>query len=207
MKSGKIRASISMLLAAFLAAPQSRAEEIANLRVLVVHGEGGVNQVINKRTVPVEVEVKDERSRPVEGAKVRFTLPSLGPGGRFADGSRSAEAFTDARGRAAIASFVPNEQEGRFSIVVDATSKGREASAVVSQNNARYLVPAASSRAYQLTSSQRRGNRTLAIVLGVGAAAAVGGVLAIKGGGGAPVGAVAGPVGVSVGGVTVGGPQ
>ena len=203
-----MRAGVSMLLICLLAAPPAWSQDPGMLRLVVRDGEGAVNNFRRKIVSPVEVEVRDERNRPVEGARVRFTLPALGPGGRFADGSRTAELTTDARGRAGIASFAPNEQEGRFSIVVDAVSKGREASAVVSQTNSRYVVPAPSSRAMELTSTGRRGSRTLAIVLGIGAAAAAGGVLAIRGGGGrAGSPASTAPVGISVGGISIGGPQ
>jgi hypothetical protein len=205
--ANRFRTSISMLLVSLLAAPLF-GQDAGTLRLVVRDGDGAVNNFRRKIVSPVEVEVRDERNRPVEGARVRFTLPALGPGGRFADGSRTAELTTDPRGRAGISSFVPNEQEGRFSVVIDAVSKGREASAVVSQTNSRYVVPSPSSRAMELTSTGRRGSRTLAIVLGIGAAAAAGGVLAIRGGGGRTPGAAAtSPVGVSVGGISVGGPQ
>jgi hypothetical protein len=206
------RSAWSVALSVALALPSTAVcadpEPPGGLRVIVVNGEGGVNNFVRKQVAPVEVEVRDERSRPVPGARVRFTLPSIGPGGRFADGSRAAEVYSDERGRAAVGSFVPNEQEGRFSLLVDAISKGREASAVVSQTNARYVVPAPVSRGYELTSRGGRGGRTLALVVGVGAAAALGGVLALKGGGRpATAGPAAGPIGINIGGVSVGGPQ
>jgi len=202
------RPALSLVLTAAMALPSTAfgADPETNLRVLVVSGDGAVNNFVRKRVSPVEVEVRDERSRPVPGARVRFTLPSIGPGGRFADGSRSAEVYSDERGRASIASFVPNEQEGRFSLLVDAISKGREASAVVSQTNTRYVVPAPSARSYEVSSTRSRGSRTLALVVGVGAAAALGGVLALKGGGARPT-AAPGPIGINIGGVSVGGPQ
>lgn len=209
-----VRAALSVALSVSLALPGTAfgadPEAVGGLRVLVVSGDGAVNNFARKQVAPVEVEVRDERSRPVPGARVRFTLPTIGPGGRFADGSRAAEVYSDERGRAAIASFVPNEQEGRFSLLVDAISKGREASAVVSQTNARYVVPTPVSKGYEVSSRGSRGGRTLAIVVGVGAAAALGGVLALKGGGprstagGVPA---AGPIGINIGGVSVGGPQ
>ena len=202
--SKRMKSTVCLMLAATMLLP---AETSGDLRVMVVSGDGAVNNVRRKVTNPIEVEIRDERNRPVEGARVRFTLPTLGPGGRFADGSRSTEVMTDARGRAGFTSFTPNEQEGRFTVVVDAISKGREASSSVSQTNSRYLMQAPS-RGLEMTGTGRRGGRTLAIVLGVGAAAAVGGVVAIRGGGGrGPTAATAAPVGISVGGVSVGGPQ
>ncbi len=207
------RPAMSVALCISLALPSTALcadpEPPGGLRVIVVSGEGGVNNFVRKQVAPIEVEVRDERSRPVSGARVRFTLPSIGPGGRFADGSRAAEVYSDERGRAAVGSFLPNEHEGRFSLLVDAISKGREASAVVSQTNARYVVPTASSRNYEVTSRGSRGSRTLALVVGVGAAAALGGVLALKGGGARPSASSpgAGPIGINIGGVSVGGPQ
>lgn len=195
---------LSVLLVSSLVAPAETVE--GNLRLVVVSGDGAVNNVRRKIIAPVAVEVRDERNRPVEGARVRFTLPALGAGGRFADGSRTSEVMSDARGRASIDSFVPNEQEGRFTLVVDAISKGRDATTSVSQMNSRYVVPAPSSGA-EMRPARQRGTRALAIVLGVGAAAAAGGILAIKGGSKASTTAVTAPVGISIGGVGVGGPQ
>jgi len=204
MNTLSTRALISLLLAGTIV---MQAQSPAELRVIVVSGEGAVNNIRRKLMTPVEVEVRDERDRPVEGARVRFSLPTLGPGGRFADGSRSTEALTDARGRAGFSSFVPNEQEGRFSMVVDAVSKGREGGASVSQMNSLYLT-AAPSRGAEMLPARHRGTRTLAIVLGVGLAAATGGMLAIRGGGAKPgATAATAPVGISLGGVSVGGPQ
>jgi hypothetical protein len=150
---------------------------------------------------PVEVEVRDERNRIVEGARVRFTLPELGPGGRFVDGSRTIEVFTDARGRTGFSSFVPNSQEGRFSLAVDATAAGREAGTAIVQSNSlfRYSAPLLDEPQIK----QTRRSRALLVVLGIGAAATLGGVLASRGGGGPQTP----PVSVGVGGVGVGGPR
>ena len=139
----RFSAMLSLLLVSSLAVPAETAE--GNLRLMVVSGDGAVNNVRSKLVTPVAVEVRDERNRPVEGARVRFTLPALGAGGRFADGARTSEVISDARGRASIDSFVPNDHEGRFTLVVEAVSKGRDATTSVSQMNSRYVVPAPSS--------------------------------------------------------------
>jgi hypothetical protein len=171
------------------------------IRIIVVQGQGAVNNIRRRAVSPVEVEIRDERNHPVEGARVRFTLPDLGPGGRFVDSSRTLEVFTDARGRAGFSSFVPNAQEGRFSVAVDAAAAGREAGTAIVQSNSlfHYSTP-------QLDEPEiKRGrhSRALLVVLGIGAAATLGGVLASRGGGGPQ----SPPVSVGIGGVGVGGPR
>ncbi|MEZ5351596.1 MAG: hypothetical protein R2762_03100 [Bryobacteraceae bacterium] len=171
------------------------------LRVVVLQGDGAVNNIRRRAVSPVEVEVRDARNRAVEAAKVRFTLPELGPGGRFVDGSRTIEVLTDDRGRAGFSSFVPNGQEGRFSLAVDVAAGGREAGTAIVQSNSLFQYAAPRTDEPEVKRTGR--GRALVLVLGIGVAATLGGVLASRGGGGPQ----SPPVSVGVGGVGVGGPR
>lgn len=193
-----MRSFCAVLLMAILATP-SRAQT-GGIVVVVKEGDGAVHNIRRRAISPVMVEVRDERNRPVPDAKVRFLLPELGPGGRFIDGSRTLETFTDADGRAGFSSFVLNEQEGPFSVAVQAIAAGHEANTAISQTNTLFQTPKAG---YDTSEPRAKRGRGLALILGIGAAATVGGVLATRGGGGAATP----PVAVGVGGVAVGGPR
>ncbi|MFN7921108.1 MAG: hypothetical protein U0Q16_13490 [Bryobacteraceae bacterium] len=190
---------LALVLVAALAAPAPA--QTGEILLVVKEGDGAVHNIRRKAVSPVMVEVRDARNRPVAEAKVRFTLPEIGPGGRFIDGSRTLETFTDAEGHAGFSSFVINEQEGRFSIAVEAIAHGREANTAISQSSSLFLPPKAGVES--AIDSKPRRSRSLALILGLGAAATAAGVLATRGGGSA----TSPPVAVGVGGVAVGGPR
>jgi hypothetical protein len=105
------------------------------LKILVIEGEGAINNIqLGSGREPV-VEVRDESDRPVSGAKVTFALPERGPGGTFFGASRTVTVPTNEQGRAAGTGFRPNLQEGRFQIQVTAHSGERTATAVINQTN------------------------------------------------------------------------
>lgn len=196
----RLQQVVANLMTAALCAPAWSADE-ARLRIVVIDGEGAVHNIRRKATSPVEVEIRDAGNRPVEGAKVRFTLPEIGPGGRFVDGSRTLDVRTDARGRAGYSAFVPNGHEGRFAVAVDAMSDGREAGTAITQSSSVFHYRASSLEEPEVRRTSR--TRALAVVLGIGAAATAIGVLASRSGGGPQTP----PVAVGVGPVSVGGPR
>ncbi len=177
------------------------AAQTGDLRILVREGEGAVHNIRRKAVSPIEVEVRDERNRPVSEAKVRFTFPEMGPGGRFVDGSRTLDSTTDNRGRAGFSSFLLNQYEGRFALAVRANASGREAAASITQTASRFLDPTV-----KQTNPETRKKGTghgLALVAGIGLAATIAAVIATRGNGGPS----APPVSIGVGGVSVGGPR
>ncbi len=106
-----------------------------DLRIVIVDGDGFVNN-IKKRTArePV-VEVRDRNDKPVAGAVVLFLLPGSGPGGAFPGGSSMLSVVTGANGRAAATGFTPNSVPGSFEIQIRATHQGRTVTTVVRQKN------------------------------------------------------------------------
>ena len=72
------------LLSCLLALPGSLlAQSASRLRIIVIQGEGAINNIaIGSGREPV-VEVRDGEDRPLAGAKVTFTLPDTGPGGTW----------------------------------------------------------------------------------------------------------------------------
>ena len=174
--------------------PQSK------LRVVILEGNEAVNDIGAGTAVEPVVRIEDERSQPLAGAMVVFTLPETGAGGVFADGSKSLIVHTDLKGLAVARGLRPNKTEGPFEIRVDASFQGLTASASISQTNVvPIVVPAAAAKP-----PSKKG--LLFVILGGVAAAA--GVLAASAGGGSGGGGTPPPppTTVSSGSPTVGPP-
>jgi hypothetical protein len=113
----------------------SLALEQSALTVIVVDGEGAINNIRQRTTrVPI-VQIEDENHEPVSGATVEFRLPETGPGGTFANRARFLRVTTGANGRAAANGFRPNDLTGTYLIRVTAVFGELTAQAVVTQTN------------------------------------------------------------------------
>ncbi len=135
MQCGVVRL-VSLLLCALLVfeAPMA-AQAKPGLRIVVVDGEGAINNIqLGSGREPV-VEVRDADDKPVPGAKVTFTLPDMGPSGTFFGASRKVTVTTNEQGRATGTGFRPNLQEGRFQIQVMAAANDQTATAMITQSN------------------------------------------------------------------------
>jgi hypothetical protein len=195
------RAGLAMLLAALTAAtgfaqtPQApeNAPQGQHLTVVIVEGDGAINNIRQRTAREPIVEVQDENHKPVAGAVVVFSvLPSNGgAGAAFVGNAQTAEFVTDQAGRAVARGFHANGQTGQLQIRVTATSNGRVGTATISQTNA---ISGAASAASGLSSL-----KLLAIIGAVAGAAAIGAIVATHGGGG---GGAGGSGGGSGGGVT-----
>jgi hypothetical protein len=171
------------------------------LKIIVVQGEGAENNLRTRNATQPVVEVRDDGDKPVPGAEVVFQLPPAGPGGVFNGWMRTQTARTGPEGRAQTNGFAPNEEEGRFNIKVTATSGNKTSNAIIAQSNTRGTGnggPQAKSRKKMWT-----------IIAIVGVAALTGGIIAATRGGdsNSTVAAVAIPVTITPGPVTVGGPR
>jgi hypothetical protein len=122
-----------LVLIAFF--PSLSAYEQSALRVIIIEGEGAINNVMQRTArVPV-VQIEDENHRPVTGATVKFRLPETGPGGSFPNGARFLVVTTDSTGRAAANGLKPNRLAGSFLIRVTANVGELTTEAVVAQTN------------------------------------------------------------------------
>ena len=106
------------------------------LHIVIVEGDGAVNNIKQRTAREMIVQVQDENNRPVAGAAVVFALPRTGAGGAFANGSRTLTVTTDANGRAVAQNFRPNNTAGAFKIEVSASFQGQTAAATISATNA-----------------------------------------------------------------------
>ena len=138
------------------------------LHVVVLEGEGAINNIRSPRAKEPVVRVEDSKNQGVSGAAVTFLLPASGAGAVFGDGGSSLTLTTDDRGEAMARGLHANRIAGTFQIRVTASRSGRTAAASIAQTN---VDPGAH------TSS-----RTIAILAIVGGAAAGGAAMALRGG-------------------------
>ena len=175
-------------------------DDAPKLRIVIVEGEGAINNVRQRVNREPIVQVEDENRKPVAGAAVVFFLPGQGPGGVFLDGGRSFTTITDAQGRAVMRGFRPNNLQGKFEIRVTASKNGQTASTNIHQSSA-------SSGAGSGSSAGMSVGAKWAIVIAVVAAGAVGGAVAVTRGGGTSTPAAPPATVLTPGTPSVGGPK
>ncbi|MCU1236111.1 MAG: hypothetical protein JWP63_4078 [Candidatus Solibacter sp.] len=138
------------------------------LHVVVLEGEGAINNVRAPRAKEPVVRVEDANNQGVPGAVVTFLLPASGAGATFGDGGRSLTLTADDRGEAVARGLHANRLAGAYQIRVSASKAGRTASASITQTN--------------VDPGSHTSTRTIAILAIVGAAAAGGAAVAFRGG-------------------------
>src|SRR5258706_7947334 len=188
---------ILLLLLNLQAAPAWAQESQDKLRIIVVEGEGAINNVKLRVNREVVVEVDDENRKPVAGAAVAFRLPNQGPSGVFPTGSKSLTTTTDGQGRAAANGIRVNNQIGRMEIRVTASYQSQTTSALITQTNvAGQAAPGGMSST----------TKWLIVAAAVGGAAAIGVVAGTRGGGSSSSSSSTGII-ITPGTPTVGGPK
>ena len=148
-------------------AAQSKPE--GELRILVLEGEGSLNNIREHTAHAPVIRVVDAKEQPVAGATVNFLVPDLGASGYFPEGRTTFSTTTDNDGRAVARGFKPNNVAGRFQVRVSASSAGRTASITIGQIN----VAPATAR------SKSKAKYVIAVIAAGGAAGAA---FALKGG-------------------------
>jgi hypothetical protein len=142
----------------------------SKLNIVIVEGEGAINNIQQRVAREVIIQVNDENDRPIGGVLLAFALPASGPGGTFANGANVFSVVSDAAGRA-TASFTPNTISGPFQMNVTATFQNLTAMAVIKQTNSSSANPEGLSTA------------TIVMIAGAAAAAVAIGVVAARNGG------------------------
>jgi len=163
----------SALLCLLLTCPvQSSSQQTsplpARLDIVVVEGEGAINNVSQRVTREPVVQVEDESHKPVVGAAVVFTLPTEGATGQFADGSKTFTVLTDDSGRAAARGLRFNQFPGKVPMHVSASYKGLAARIIVNMETV--LPPGA-----KPPSAKSSGSGKWIVILAIAGAAAGGG--------------------------------
>ena len=162
---------LSSLLCPLFAAQEPPAP--ARLRIVVLEGEGAINNISEHRAKEPVAQVLDDNSMPVRGASVTFLLPETGPSGEFGGGVRVLTTFVDEKGQAVGRGLVPNQSAGPFQIRAVASFEGLTASAVINQTNAPRTSPSTGGI-----------SRKFWLIAVAGGAAATGVALAARGHGG-----------------------
>jgi len=199
---------LSVLLGLEMPVSRAMAQETPapqKLNIVIVEGDGAINNIRQRVAREPIVQVEDENRKPVAGASVVFLLPSQGASGTFTGGTKMLTVLTDETGRATMRGFTPNSVTGKMEIRVTASKSGVQSSATISQTNAA-LAAAGGAAAGS--------GKLIAILVAVGGAAAAGvAVAATRGNGnGSPGGGVttppaATPTVISPGNPTVGPPR
>jgi hypothetical protein len=192
---------IPLLLSNLLGPPANAQPPSGGLQLLIVEGDGAINNVkqrVNRETI---VQVEDENHKPVAGAAVIFFLPNQGPGGTFPNGSTTLTTTTNAEGQAVARGIRYNQQSGPMQLRITASFAGQTASLIVNQTN----VIGTAAGGGSSSAGMSAGTKWLIIAAIAGGAAAAGIVAGTHGGGSSatPTPTVI----ITPGTPTVGGPQ
>jgi hypothetical protein len=164
--------------------PVSSLPTVQNLKVIVLAGNGEVNDLERRVMAPLVVEILDLQDRPIEGADVVFRFPLRGPSAVFADQKSAKTVRSNGQGEAAATGWTANNELGTFQVHVTATYGNQVGETTITMSNV------ARSRDAQM--SKIGGRKSLwsskwfkiGLIAG-GAGLAAGIVLATRGGGGA----------------------
>jgi len=195
--------TLSMLLTLSPRAAWAQAAGRPKIHILIIEGEGAINNMRQRIAREPIVEVRDENDKPVAGAAVLFTLPNTGPSGTFANGLSTFTTTTDSAGRAIGTGLRPNGLEGSVQMKVTATFQAETVSTTINMTNAMGAVAGTAGAGAAAGGSAK----LIGILVAVGAAAGVGAAVALRSGGTpAPSpSAPRPPVSISIGTGSVGG--
>jgi hypothetical protein len=166
---------LAVFLAASLAAPEAFSQQALNL--VVVEGEGAINNIRQRTARDPIVRVEDENHKPVAGAAVVFLLPSQGASGTFAGGTQTLTVMTNNQGIAVGRGLKPNNVQGQYQIRVNASFQGQMANIAITQTNALAAAGAAAA-------AGGISGKLIAILVIAAGGAAAGAVAATHSGGG-----------------------
>jgi hypothetical protein len=195
---------LSYLLVLQLVIPPSPAQESAapKLSIVIVEGDGAINNIKQRTAREPIVQVEDENHRPIAGAAVMFSLPNNGASGVFANGSHSMTVLTDSQGRAVARGLKLNKASGEMKIHVNASYKGQTTSTDITQTNSAVAASAAGAAA-----ASGMSGKMIAILVGIAAAGAAGGAIAATHGGNSNTAIITPSTTITPGSGTVGAPH
>jgi hypothetical protein len=186
------------------AQPMAPLPIIKNLKLLVLAGNGEMNDLERRVMAPLVVQVLDQNDRPVEGAEVVFRFPLSGPSAAFTGGKSSQSVRSNGTGEAAAVNWMSNNEVGTFEIHVTATYGNEQGETIVKMQNVTRIVEGAKGHAKQ--SHWYSPTWVKIALVGVAAGAVVGIVLATRGGGKSAATST-NPITITPGSPTVGAPH
>jgi hypothetical protein len=143
---------------------------LTGLNIRIVDGEGQKYAMGSRATRGLSVEITDDSGKPVEGATVTFLLPEQGPGGVFANGTRTEVTSSRADGTAQASGIQWNHTPGSFEIRIRAAKEDVHAGTVCPLS----LTDFAETLPAKAVSAKHSGHKWLWVALGAGAAVAAG---------------------------------
>jgi len=183
--------------------PMAQLPIVKNLKILVLSGNGEMNDLERRVMSPLVVQVLDQNDRPVEGAEVVFRFPVSGPGASFTGGKASQSVRSNGTGEAAAMNWMANNQVGTFEVHVTATYGNEQGETTVKMQNVTRIVEGATGHGKQ--SHWYSPTWVKIALVGVAAGAVAGIVLATRGGGKSA--ASTNPITITPGSPTVGAPH
>jgi hypothetical protein len=173
-----------------------------SLKLIVLAGNGEMNDLERRVMAPLVVQVVDPNERPVEGADVVFRFPISGPSATFAGGKSSVTVRTNGVGQAAAINWMANGEVGTVQVHVNASYGNQIGETTVSMTNVARIVEGA--RKTKKPSLWSHGWFKVAVIGGAAVAVGLGVYFATRGGGSKGSGST---VTINPGSPTVGGPQ
>jgi len=166
--SGMRKIILVVLLTFIGLAAQGAQAQATAFRVVVVEGEGALNNVETRAARELAVRVLDSAGRPVAGATVEFDGPGSGAGELFADGSPHFAATTDATGIARAPGARNNGVAGSFGTTVHVSYQGRSiGEASIHQTNVSRQVADIANKLQSNAATQAGGLALSASVVGI----------------------------------------
>jgi hypothetical protein len=119
------------------------AEPPRSLQIVILDGEGALNNIQERTAREPIVQVQDHNHKPVAGASLLFAIHggADGAGGTFAGGASTLSVTTDVNGIARGTGLAPNATKGSWQVEVTASIGTLTASAVINELNVQPLPP------------------------------------------------------------------
>jgi hypothetical protein len=120
-----------------LQAAPAGAKPAPALQIVILDGEGTLNNIKDRTAREPIIQVQDENHKPVAGAAVLFSIDSQGghAGASFLHGAKVFSGQTDSSGHIVAHGFHPNAHTGQFHINVTATKGPLTTHAAIAQTN------------------------------------------------------------------------
>lgn len=113
------------------------AEPPHSLQIVILDGEGALNNIQQRTAREPIVQVQDHNHKPVAGASLLFAIHggADGASGSFAGGASTLSVTTDAQGIGRAVGLSPNSLKGAWQITVTATVGALTATAIINEMN------------------------------------------------------------------------
>jgi len=109
----------------------------SSLQIVILDGEGALNNIQQRTAREPIVQVQDEKHRPLAGALVLFAIHggAGGAGAAFEGGASTLSVLTDANGVAHAAGLLANNLQGSWEIQVTASMGNLTTTTVIHESN------------------------------------------------------------------------